>query len=49
MGGFVTLDHEVKLALCCSIKFVEGTIHESVRLVGEGVTFNRGVGVVCKV
>lgn len=45
----MTGDHETRSVLCCSTKFVEGTVHASVRLADAGARFNCGDSVVCDV
>jgi hypothetical protein len=45
----VTFIHEIRSALCCSTKFVEGTIQERLRRLVEVLTFNAGAGVVWQV
>lgn len=51
MGVFVTSVQlvVVKSKSCCNTKFVEGTVHESMRLPFVGVIFMEGVGVIREV
>ena len=38
-----------RLVFCCNAKFNEGMVHETNRLLPEGVMFSTGVGVLLQV